>query len=624
MCGICGAYALQQPLTEAEHARVRAMNDALRHRGPDADGYFHTPEVALGHRRLSIIDLSPQGKQPIFNEDGSCAIVFNGEIYNYRELRRDLESRGHIFRSDTDTEVIIHQYEEDGWACVNKFIGMFAFAIWDARRQTLVLARDRIGIKPLYTAMHEGRLYFASELQALLRVGIPREVDPYGLYCLLNLQYVPAPQTLLQSIQKLRPGHVLLVKNGGSEEKCYWSVAIRENYAWDYAAAQQQLLELLTDAVRLRLIADVPLGAFLSGGLDSSTIVGLMSRMTDRPVQTFSVGFADAPDYNETSFARAASQAFKTNHHELIVTPADLRQTLPILWRHLDGPITDPAAIPTYLVSKLAREHVKVALTGEGADELFGGYLRYDLDRWHGYFQFPAVFGDQWIKPFLGRRPNAVRWLKGYEAITTIDPLERHLRWVSVFNRDLLNDLWLDARFQHHAAQITACFADRLRHQQGSDLNRTLALDLQTWLPDNLLAKVDGMSMAVSLEARVPFLDHRVIELAMQMPPAWKIYGRRRKRILKDMAAGLIPDKILARPKMGFDVPLRDWFRGPLKDLFQETLRDGLAAYGAGCLNSTAIDKMMQAYFSGRQDYAFQLWSLLVYFQWRAAIDQVS
>ncbi len=615
MCGICGIYTFEEPLASVDHERVAAMTLALQHRGPDDDGYYKTEKVSLGHRRLSIIDLS-FGKQPIFNEDRTCLIVFNGEIYNFRELRRDLEKKGHSFQTGTDTEVILHQYEEDGWECVRKLNGMFAFAIWDVRNQTFLLARDRIGIKPLYIARSKSRIIFCSELHPLIKYGsVEKNIDEYSLYCLLNLQYVPAPQTMFRSIRKLRPGYVLIAQKDRVEEKRYWSVRVQEEPDWNYQAAQTELLHLLKDAVQRRLIADVPLGAFLSGGLDSSTIVGLMSQMIDRPVQTFSVGFADSPNHNETGYAKLVSRHFRTDHHQLIISPGELAETLPAIWGHLDGPITDPAAIPTYLVSKLAKEHVTVVLTGEGADELFAGYLRYALDSWHFYFRWPLFLRQQIMRPFLSKIPESGRWLKGFEAITTSRDIDRHLRWVSVFDQDLLGQILKNSNPQA-AFDKTVDFISRLIvSEKCSSLNRSLALDLQTWLPDDLLAKVDSMSMAVSLEARVPFLDHRIIELALKMPPSWKIKGNLRKRILKDTVSGLIPATILGRKKMGFDLPLKDWFRGSLRQLLQDTLAsERLARHSF--FNQDIIDKSLEQYFSGQQDFSFQLWSIFIFQNW--------
>ncbi|OQY27497.1 MAG: asparagine synthase (glutamine-hydrolyzing) [Candidatus Cloacimonetes bacterium 4572_55] len=622
MCGICGSYAKKSPSDEKDRLRVAQITRALRHRGPDDEGFFHDDRISLGHRRLSIIDLS-QGGQPIFNEDESCVIVFNGEIYNYQELRSDLEAKGHRFRTQSDTEVILHQYEESGPSCVTFLNGMFTFAIWDRHKKRVLLARDRLGIKPLYFYQDSRRLLFSSELRPLLRYGdIDGSIDPYSLYCLLNFQYVPAPKTIIKSIRKLPPGCLLIAQGGDIQEKRYWSISqIEPRQDWDYHQAKEELSALLRDSVQRRMISDVPLGAFLSGGVDSSTIVSLMSSYANRPIHTFSVGFSSessgANRYNETGFARLAADHFRSEHRDLMISPTEFADALPAVWRHLDGPVTDPAIVPTYLVSKLARELVTVVLTGEGADELFGGYLRYSLDRYHAFFRLPE-FMRSLIHPIWRLIPNSQRWQKGFQAVTTMDPLSRYLRWVSVFDQNFLVHALTQADVLGFFQQTVACLDQNfMDKKKGSDfsLNHTLALDLQTWLPDDLLAKVDAMSMAVSLEARVPFLDHRLVELAMAMPHNWKISGKIRKRILKDVAAPLLPKAILDRKKMGFDTPLRQWFRGPLRPLLQETLSDS-ELKKHGFFNTHSINGMMQRFFSGRQDFSLQLWSLFLFQNW--------
>jgi asparagine synthase (glutamine-hydrolysing) len=452
MCGIYGIVDFKDNIIDQK--LIEQMRDSLRHRGPDGEGIFINQgargkgQAALGHRRLSIIDLKT-GNQPMFNEDKSIVVVFNGEIYNFNELKEGLIKKGHRFKTKSDTEVILHQYEEDGWECAKRFNGIFAFALWDDNKKTLLLARDRIGIKPLYYFYNDKRLIFASEIRAILKAFSERpEINPSSLFRYLILQYIPAPDTLYKNIYKLLPASVLILNRNGIEIKQYWGLEearsqkpeVRSNDPNDEEAISKKLLKTIDESVNSQLISDVPLGAFLSGGIDSSTIIAFMSKRMKEPVKTFSVGFDTAdPYYNELNYARIASKYFKTEHHEIIVRPEDVVNLFPVIARHLDDPINDPAVLPTYMVSKLAKEHVKVVLSGEGADELFGGYLRYSLDKLAKYYQLlPKLVRNGLIKPILDDIIDNKRIMQGLGALSEPDLSDRYLKWVSVFDIDAL------------------------------------------------------------------------------------------------------------------------------------------------------------------------------------------
>jgi asparagine synthase (glutamine-hydrolysing) len=637
VCGIAGAL-WWQPSKAISADTLQRMTDSIRHRGPDADGHYFWPPgsshisqtgVALGHRRLSIIDVAGSA-QPLGNEDGSVQIVFNGEIYNYLELRADLIRAGHRFRTDGDTEVIVHLYEQHGLDFVKFLRGMFALAIWDANQQQLVLARDRLGKKPMYYRLEEGRLSFASELKAILQIpNLPRTLDRQSVLRFLTLQYVPHPHCILEGFQKLPPATVGVVKNGQLQLQTYWAPPFDEpqlNRArvedW-----QDELQSTLTEAVRLRLRSDVPLGAFLSGGIDSTVICGLMQTQLDRPVQTFSIGFPVAA-FDEREYARQASQHLGTEHHEAVVTP-DALAILPQLIWHYDEPFGDSSAIPTMYLAKMTRQNVTVALTGDAGDELFCGYDRYRAVRVTGMTDFVPRWMRQMASSVISRIPASSehrsfrRRLKRLLESLAQDPERRYLNWITIFNSSRLE--WLVTPEMWKLAQTedpAACVFDAYRQFPQRDfITRTTATDLQTYLPCDILTKVDIASMAASLECRCPMLDHKVVELAARMPIEVKQTMKQSKKVLIESFRDLIPRNIQTRKKMGFGVPIDHWFRAELKPLLHDVLLSDRCLQ-RGLLNPNAVRTLVEEHTSGRMDHAYRLWNLLCLELWqRMMID---
>ncbi len=618
MCGICGVYNFRNR-KPVDQDLIKRMAEALKHRGPDDEGIYINAKcnIGLGVRRLKVIDLET-GHQPIHNEDESIWIVFNGEIYNFRNLRGELEKKEHRFYTKSDTETIVHLYEEYGEDCVHKLNGMFAFAIWDSREERLFLARDRIGIKPLFYVEHKGSLIFASEIKSILENReISKEVDVQSLYSMMKLQYIPAPKTIFKRIKKLLPGHILICQKGGISIERSWDLdLIRKGES--EAFYLEELPKLLEESVKLRLISDVPLGAFLSGGIDSSIIVSLMSKFSKRPVKTYSVGFEAEDSFNELKYARLASQHFRTDHHELIMKSKDIEELLPKIVYHLDDPITDPAVIPTYLVSRLARKEVTVVLTGEGGDELFAGYRRYSLDRLAIYYsKLPSIIRKKMIPILVSRLFPKGRFLQGIEAINQPPNVRRHLNWVSKFSDETLEKLYTEQMEDSiRKEELERIFGPYFEPQEERDfLSRTLYCDIKTWLPDDLLVKVDRMSMATSLEARVPYLDHRMVELCISMPIHFKLRGFTSKYILRKAFSELIPKEILRRKKQGFTVPLALWFRKELKDFTQEILSQNSVAK-RGYFNYNYIKHILKEHLEGKRDYSREIWSLLIFELW--------
>ncbi|HYG81186.1 MAG TPA: asparagine synthase (glutamine-hydrolyzing), partial [Pyrinomonadaceae bacterium] len=580
MCGIAGFVDVGRAGAGAAREERAALLDrmcrVIAHRGPDDQGVMVGDQVALGMRRLSIIDLAG-GRQPIHNEDGSVSVVFNGEIYNYRDLQRELEARGHRFRTNSDTETIAHAYEEYGARCVEHLRGMFAFAVWDERRRALTLARDRVGKKPLYyTLTPDGTFVFGSELKSLLqhpRVG--RETDAEALDAYFTFGYVPDPLSIFRGVKKLPPGHHLTLSGGELTIERYWDFtydapAPAEAREEDYL---EELRALLSESVRLRLVADVPLGAFLSGGVDSSTIVGLMARHTSRPVKTFSIGFHE-DSFNELKYARAAAREFGTDHHEFIVTPEICDVVDELAW-HFDEPFADSSAIPTYVVSKLAREHVTVVLSGDGGDELFAGYTRYATDqRRSGFARLPRVVREQVMQPLSRRLPHGA-WGRNYLGNVALPPLERYRDSVSVFTG--LGKLSLytpdfGETLRRAGRTLEGFGAHAARVATGEPLDALLYIDSKTYLPGDILTKVDRMTMAASLEARAPLLDHKLIEFVTRIPARLKMRGGETKRVLKRAVEDFVPPEILERPKQGFGVPIQQWINHQLRGRIRETL----------------------------------------------------
>jgi asparagine synthase (glutamine-hydrolysing) len=606
------------------------MTDVLKHRGPDDRGVWRDRGVAFGFRRLSIIDLAT-GSQPMSNEDGSVWVVFNGEIYNFQSLRHRLEGNEHVFRTTSDTEVIVHLYEDEGVRCFERLRGMFAIAIWDSRERRLVLARDCMGVKPLVYRHEPGRLAFASELKSLLQLpDVPRELDATALDHYLTLQYVPHPRTIFRGIEKLPPAHFAVWQDDRLTLHRYWELDFNREEPLSEAQYCERLRATLTEATQLRMIADVPLGAFLSGGIDSTITVGLMQQAADHPVKTYSIGFSVAA-FDETRYARIAATHLKTDHHEFVVEP-NCVEILPRLVWHYDEPFADSSAIPTYYVSKLTREHVTVALTGDAGDELFAGYPRYRAVKLAGYFdRLPsaaraAIASPLWqYLPASVRQKSKRRRFKKLVAHLRESPERRYARWVTIFDEPARADLYADdfitqLEDDDPTDLLLASFA-RSRHRD--IVSRTSFVDLESYLPCDILTKVDIASMANSLECRSPFLDHHVVELAVAMPMSLKMPRLTGKHILKRTFPDLLPREIVRRPKMGFGVPLDSWFRGELAGLLREILLDPLTL-GRGYFRPQAIERLVLDHQSSRWDHSNRLWALLFFELWhRMYMDAV-
>lgn len=616
MCGIFGEVNFRSADVAAPAVR-RRMGDVLSHRGPDDYGLWEGDGAWLGHRRLSIIDLD-RGHQPLSNETDSLWVVFNGEIYNYQSLRADLLENGHRLRTLTDTETIPHLYEDHGIDLVHRLTGMFAFALWDARARCLLLARDRLGEKPLYYYYDGVRLIFASEIKALLQhPQISRAVDLRSVDEFLTLQYIQPPHTAFAQIKKLPPAHVLVASKAGLEVRSYWQLS----YQPKWTAGEEDLLDALevhlSEAVRSRLIADVPVGAFLSGGIDSSLITALMARHAAGPVKTFSIGFEDQR-MNELGHARQVARCFATEHHEFVVRPNAV-EVLPRLIWHFDEPLADPAAIPTYYMAQMTAQHVKVALNGEGGDELFAGYERYLGLNWiHAYRRLPPSLRKHVIGRWVGRLPGALHPRSPLRQLLVLNrlslaPLRSTISHaVAICDVSLRQELYTPefrAALGNHdpLASVESFFHDPA---PGAFLDRLLHMDVMTSLPGELLAKVDRMTMAHGLEGRAPFLDHPLAEFAARLPVHYKMRGLTPKYLLRKLAARLLPPPIARRRKQGFGVPLGDWFRNELFGLLHTTLlSDRLAA--RGLLQPRAVKRLLYSHQSGKADYSQQLWTLL-------------
>jgi len=619
MCGIAGFVESRggaNPLDlESGRALVHRMCNAIRHRGPDDEGVWTAEGVGLGMRRLSIIDLAT-GHQPIHNEDGSVWIVFNGEIYNYRELRAELEASGHRFYTSTDTETIVHAYEQWGTNAIARLRGMFGLAIWNARERSLLVARDRIGIKPVHYASVGGRFYFGSEIKSLLEAPeLPREIDLDALDHYLSFLYTPRDGSIFSHVRKLPPGHWLMWQDGCVAIDRYWQQPADESYRGSEADAVRDLRAVLGDAVRSHLVSDVPLGAFLSGGIDSSTVVGLMAEASGGRVKTFSIGF-DVPEFDELEHARTVAAHFGTEHHELVVRPDAVDILDRLVW-HFDEPFADSSAIPTWYVSEMARRHVTVVLSGDGGDELFGGYDR--------YLPHPRVVAFDRYSPralrgvaamAASRLPHGARG-KNFLRHVSRDERGRYIDAIRFFGADEKPDL-LTADVRRHLSPMDP-EARLARHfDRFSALpwpSQMMRFDAETYLPEDVLTKVDRMSMAHSIESRVPLLDNNVIAFASMLPSSLKITDGRRKHILKEVAATLLPASILNRRKQGFGVPLGTWFRGNLRELFADTLLSP-AALQRGYFEARFVRRLVDEHLRGTRDHTLRLWQLVIFERW--------
>jgi asparagine synthase (glutamine-hydrolysing) len=628
MCGISGVVGSLR----TDRATLQSMNEALRHRGPDGEGIFwpESDRVGLGMRRLAIIDLAT-GDQPIFNEDGTVCVVFNGEIYNFLDLRTELEARGHRFATHADTEVVVHAYEDFGVECIDRLWGMFALALWDSRRNLLLLARDRLGKKPLvyYADPRAGGLAFASELHALLaHPSVPRDVDLHAIDDYLTYLYVPSPTTAFRDVKKLPPGHRLVWQNGHATVEPYWNVRFAEKQQLSEQDAVARFGELLRDAVRRRLIADVPLGAFLSGGMDSSSVVAEMAELSSAPVKTFSIGFGER-DFDELAYARQVAQRFGTEHHELVVEPRAL-DILPTLVRHYGEPYGDSSAIPTYYVAQLTRQHVTVALNGDGGDELLAGYERHWAARIAArYDTIPRFVRHGLIRPLIPLLPEPrqrrafLRRAKRFMAAAHLPVFDRYLHWVGAYTPSQKQALY--------SADFASLLGD---HDAGSWLRRALApeprldpvdavlrADTLLYLPEDLLAKVDIASMANSLEARSPLLDHRLVEFCASLPSTMKLRGRTSKWLLRRLMQDRLPPAVLTRSKMGFGVPVGEWLRTDLRPLLEDTLLSSRAIQ-RGYFNPLAVRALVHEHLTRRADRTSHIWALLMLELWfRELVD---
>ncbi len=621
MCGIVGVWDSRGRRHIDESVVVR-MNESQHHRGPDETGKYLAPGIALGHKRLSIIDLK-SGQQPLFNEDRSVVIVFNGEIYNYLELIPELTSLGHVFRTRSDTEVIVHAWEQWGEACVDRLRGMFAFAIWDERQQTLFLARDRLGVKPLYYAqLPDGQWLFGSELKSLLvHGGLKRELDPQAVEEYFALGYVPEPRTIYTSALKLAPGHTLCLRRGqpAPEPRQYWDVRFTGTNTISAEDAQAELVERIRESVRLRMIAEVPLGAFLSGGVDSSAVVAMMAGQSAGPVNTCSISFDD-PAYDETRFAQQVAERYKTRHFvdRVETDDFDLVDTLAALY---DEPYADSSAIPTYRVCQLARRHVTVALSGDAGDENMGGYRRYLFHLHEERLRSVLPLGVRQplfgalgrLYPKLDWAPRFLRAKSTFQSLAR-DSVEAYFHSISVFRNDMRQSLY-SPEFKRRLAGYNASEVFH-RHARKAGTDDPLALiqyiDLQTYLVGDINTKVDRASMAHALEVREPLMDHPLVEWLATLPTNLKVRQNETKWILKKAMEPHLPHNIMYRPKMGFAVPLARWFRGPLRDRVRQAVLHG-ELEGTGFFDRGYLQRLVDDHISGRRDYSQPLWSLMMF-----------
>jgi asparagine synthase (glutamine-hydrolysing) len=601
MCGICGKLAFDRNAVVSNRL-IRTMLETIRHRGPDDQGVYISPQVGFGHARLSIIDLN-SGHQPLSNEDGTIWIVFNGEIYNFRELRAFLSAKGHIFKTQTDTEVIVHLYEELGPQCVEKLRGMFAFALWDENTKSLLLARDRVGIKPLYYSLSEEAVVFASEIKAILAdPAINRNLAPEIIDRFLTFLYVPGEETLLKGIRKLAPGHYLLVKNGKTEIRQYWDLSfLKPSERLSIEEAENELSNLLAEAVELHMIADVPVGVLLSGGVDSTAVLSCAAERTDKEISSFTVGFADAGFADERSYARLAAETFGSRHHEMTITGDDFVAFLPKYVWHMEEPVCEPPAVALYYVSRLARNHVKVLLSGEGGDEAFAGYDNYRSIAWLERLKrvWPAGNGAaSWGLSQFNSWAHSARVAKYGPLVKATFPNYYYSRTSTPYRYsgngigELYSSDFVSSIDREYTVEPVRRLFSKIEKQ--GVLDQMLYIDTKTWLPDDLLVKADKMTMANSLELRVPLLDHRLLEFAASLPANFKLKGFTLKYIWKKALSKRVPAKILKRKKAGFPVPYESWLRNNFRDQIRDILTDRKTTE-RGYFQRAAIERLISA-----------------------------
>ena len=621
MCGICGKLGFEQDAT-VSRSLVGAMLDTIRHRGPDDEGIYLSPGLGLGHARLSIIDLT-SGHQPLSNENDTIWIVFNGEIYNYQELRRFLLDKGHVFKTQTDTEVIVHLYEELGPQCVEKLRGMFAFALWDQNKKTLVLARDRVGIKPLYYSLTDKAIVFASEIKAILAdPAISRELAPEIVDRFLTFLYVPGEETLLQGIRKLAPGHYLVVKDGKAEVRQYWDLQFSKPSQFpSIQDAEQELLSLLAESVELHMIADVPVGVLLSGGVDSTAVLSYVAERTDKEISSYTVGFADPSVADERPYAKLAAETFNSSHHDMTITAGDFAEFLPRYVWHMEEPVCEPPAIAMYYVSKLARNYVKVLLSGEGGDEAFAGYNNYRSILWLERLKqiWPAMNSSaSWGVSQLNSWMHSARVAKYAPLINATFPQYYYSRTSTPYRYsgnglgELYSTEFRNSIDREYTVEPVRKLFSAVKDE--SVLDQMLYIDTKTWLPDDLLVKADKMTMANSVELRVPLLDHRLLEFAAALPSHYKLKGFTLKYIWKKALSKRVPDSILKRRKAGFPVPYESWLRNNLRDTVHDILTDRKTIQ-RGYFQKATVEKLINANHE-RGAYSKEIFSLVTLELW--------
>jgi asparagine synthase (glutamine-hydrolysing) len=621
MCGICGKVEFDRA-ARVDPALTRSMLDTIRHRGPDDDGIYAAGPVSLGHARLSIIDLST-GHQPLSNEDGTVWIVFNGEIYNYRELREFLLSKGHVFKTQTDTEVIVHLYEELGPASVDRLRGMFAFALWDKNKNSLLLARDRVGIKPLYYSVTNKAIIFASEIKAILAdPQVKRELAPEMIDRFLTFLYVPGEDTLLRDIHKLAPGHYLVVKDGRMQDRQYWDLKFaKPSELPSIENAETQLSDLLAEAVELHMIADVPVGVLLSGGVDSTAVLSCAAQKTDKEISSYTVGFSGSGIPDERPYAKLAAAAFGSRQHDTTISAADFAEFLPKYVWHMEEPVCEPPAIALYYVSKLARKHVKVLLSGEGGDEAFAGYNNYRSILWmerlkqlcgplNGTFSWGLAHVNSWVHSARVAKyaPLVNASFPSYYYSRTSTPYRYAGNGIGeLYSKEFANAINREFSIEPVSKLFSAV-------KNASVLDQMLYIDTKTWLPDDLLIKADKMTMANSLELRVPLLDHRLLEFAASLPAHYKLKGFTLKYIWKKALSKRIPDAILKRRKAGFPVPYESWLRNEFRETVRSILTDQQTTQ-RGYFDKTSVEKLINANHQ-RGAYAKEIFSLVTLELW--------
>jgi len=619
MCGIAGVFSTTPfPSAVGIEQTLHRMARLIAHRGPDGSDIWHNSHVGLAHTRLAIIDLSEAGRQPMQDTQGHLVLTYNGEIYNYRELRKELRAAGHHFRTETDTEVILNGYRQWGEAVVDRLRGMFAFALWDEREKCLFLARDRTGQKPLFYARQGDAFLFGSEIKSILTwPGFPRRANLAALHQYLTFQYVMPPHSAFEGVEELPPAHTMTVQADGSTHiRRYWQLPVPgQRGSFDPVEARERIAAELEQAVRMRMISDVPLGAFLSGGIDSSVIVALMAKHSSGPVKTFSIGF-NHDEYDERQYARTVAERYGTDHHEYVVEP-DAMAVLPSLVWQFGQPFADSSALPTYYVSAITREHVTVALSGDGGDESFLGYKRYlatKVEDIYGHIPAPLRLIMSALIGNGTSGPGALKLARRLMRNSTASESERYLKWIGLFDQPQKAELYGPA-LEPYLTEDSGKVLDELFTASTGAASRAAWVDINTYLPGDLLAKVDITSMAHGLEARAPFLDHKLMELAAGVPGNQHLKGTRLKSMLKDIAAPMLPDDLINRPKMGFGVPIKKWFQHDLKDYLADHLLSQKARQ-RGLVKPEMVEKMIADHASGRADSHYQLWTLLMMELW--------